>query len=93
MFVKDPQAILDYTVDWTDWLKGDTISTSSWTVSPGITVGDGTNGAAAPSKTDTKTTIWFISGTLGVDYLATNRIVTVAGRTEDRTITVTVRDK
>lgn len=29
-FTKDPHAVLDYTVDWTRWLAGDTIATSAW---------------------------------------------------------------
>ena len=36
-FLKDPEAVLDYTVDWGIWLDTDTISTSNWTVPAGIT--------------------------------------------------------
>ena len=29
-FIKDPDAVLDYQADWSDWLGDDTISSSSW---------------------------------------------------------------
>ena len=36
-FNKDPNTLKDYTIDWTLWLNGDTIATSSWSVPAGIT--------------------------------------------------------
>ena len=85
-FIKDPNAVLDYTVDWSEWLDGDTISTSSWTVATGLT-------KASDSKTSTAATAWLSGGTVGVTYEATNRIVTAGGRTEDRTIYIMVMEK
>lgn len=82
-FVKDPNAVLDYTIDWSLWLDGDTISTSTWTVGSGI-VKD------LDTKTATTTTIWLSGGTLATSYTVSNRIVTVAGRTEDRTLTFSI---
>ena len=32
-FLKDPDAVLDYSVDWSKWLAGDQIETSTWFVS------------------------------------------------------------
>ena len=32
-FLKDPDAVLDYSVDWSKWLAGDQIQTSAWLVS------------------------------------------------------------
>jgi len=32
-FIKDPDAVLDYSVDWSKWLAGDQIQTSAWSVS------------------------------------------------------------
>lgn len=41
MFVKDPSAILDYTIDWSEWLPtDDAISTATWTVDPPISAGN-----------------------------------------------------
>ncbi len=80
---KDPDAILDYINDWVYWLNGDTISTSQWTADTGITV-------VSSIKTDTTATVWLSGGTVGSTYLVTNRIVTVAGRTDDRSISIRV---
>lgn len=85
-FVKDPAAVLDFEVDWTAWLDGDTISTSSWTVPTGIT-------KDSDSKTATVAKVWLSSGTAGTDYRLTNHIVTAGGRTDERTIRIQVRDR
>lgn len=78
---KDVDAVLDYTVDWSAWLDGDTISTSTWEADDGITIDSDTN-------TATTATVWLSGGTLGATYRITNHIVTAAGREDDRTITV-----
>jgi len=83
---KDPNSIIDYVIDWTDWLQGDTISTSAWTVPSGITKQSDTN-------TDSTTTIWLSSGTAGDTYVLSNRIVTVGARTEDRSFTISAAEK
>jgi hypothetical protein len=86
-FDKDPNAVLDYTVDWEDWLVGsDTIATSTWSVPSGITKDSDT-------KSTTAATIWLSGGAHGTNYALVNRIVTASGRTDDRTITVQVRSK
>jgi hypothetical protein len=87
-FEKDPNAVLDYVIDWGDeWLEaGDEISTSTWTVPTGIT-------KDSDDKTATITTIWLSGGTDGVTYDIVNRIVTTGGRIDDRTITIKVRER
>lgn len=85
-FLKDPDAVLDYQIDWEDWLDGDTISSSSWTVADGITEVTDTN-------TTTTATIWLSGGTDGASYNVVNRIVTAGGRTEDRTITIVCQER
>lgn len=91
--VKDPDEVLDYGWDWTDWLAGDTISTSIWTSPAGITVGNGGNGAPVPSNTTTTTKVWLLGGTAGLNYTLTNRITTAAGRTGDRSLVIQVRQR
>lgn len=92
-FVKDPDAILDFHFDWTDWLvNGDTILTSQIIASAGITVGDGVL-APVPSFTTTNTTYWLAGGTAGKPYTITNRITTSQGRTDDRTMTIRIQDR
>ena len=86
-FVKDPDATLDYSIDWTNWLEGDTISTSTWTVPVGLT-------EPRPDVNDgSVTTVWLAGGTVGEVYSVLNRISTVAGRTDDRTLTFTIEEK
>lgn len=85
IFTKDPNAILDYQINWATWLGSDTIDTSTWTVPTGITRTSATN-------TTTTATIWLSGGTSGTDYDLLNRIVTAGGRTEDRTITIRVEE-
>lgn len=86
LFLKDPDAVLDYQIDWSDWLGADTIATSTWTVGTGITKDSDTN-------TTTAATVWLSGGTAGMSYSATNRIVTALGRTDERTIQITVKNK
>lgn len=86
IFTKDPDAVLDYTVNWATWLDGDTISTSTWTVASGIT-------EDSDSNTTTTATVWLSGGTAGRTYAATNNIVTAAGRENDATITIKVQQQ
>ncbi len=83
-FLKDPDAVLDYQINWAAWLGTDTISSSTWTVPTGITKNSDTNST-------TTTTIWLRGGTAGTEYTLTNRIVTAGGRTADRSIVIVVR--
>lgn len=83
-FRKDPDSVLDYGIDWSDWLaSGETISTSTWTVPTGITEDSDLNG-------DESTLIWLSGGTAGTTYTLANKIVTSDGRTVERTIEIIV---
>lgn len=86
MFAKDPEAVLDYAVDWSRWLAGDEIVTSEWTVPSGLT-------KVSDSKTTTKATVWLSGGTVGQSYTVTNRITTTGGRTEERSFTIRVEER
>ena len=48
-FTKDPDAVLDYSVDWSLWLAGDQISTSEWLLE---------EGALLQQVTESNTTGW-----------------------------------
>jgi hypothetical protein len=86
-FYKDPDAVVDFAIDWSDWLPtGDTISTSTWDVPAGLT-------EDSETESTTLTTVWLSGGTAGQDYNITNQIVTAGGRTDDRTITIKVRER
>jgi hypothetical protein len=85
-FPKDPDAVLDYAGNWAAWLKGDTILTSTWDVPSGIT-------KDSDSHTSTATLIWLSGGTVGQTYLLRNRITTAAGRVDDRTIAIKIKER
>ena len=86
-FPKDPDAVLDYSVDWSSWLTGsETITASSWTVPDGIT-------KDSDSFSDDATMVWLSGGTAKNKYSLINHITTSAGREEDRTITIHVGER
>ena len=89
-FVKDPNNVEWFGVDWTERLAGDdlaevdTIDTSAWIVPAGLT-------QVAVMTTDNKTGVKLSGGTVGNTYRVTNRIVTaVNGETLDGTIEITI---
>ena len=75
-FIKDPDAVLDYSVNWEAWLSGDTISASEWTIPTGLTNDSDSFG-------DSVATVWLSSGTAGKTYSIINHITTAAGRQDD----------
>jgi len=86
-FLKDPDATLDFGFDWSDWLaRGETITASEWVVDDGIT-------EESDENTTTVTKVWLSGGTVGETYEATNRVTTSAGRIDDRTLSVRIRER
>jgi hypothetical protein len=92
--VQDPDEVLDWSRDWSEWLpEGDTIVASTWTVE-GVDDDDDnplevmtTTGFQATFD-DTTTTVWLRHGTLGVAYSVQNRITTAGGRVKDDTFII-----
>jgi hypothetical protein len=86
-FIKDPAGIIDYTIRWSSWLpSGDTISASSWIIPAGIV-------KVSEANNTIDAVIFLASGTVGVIYPITNRIVTVGGRQNDQTISILIEEK
>lgn len=85
-YIKDPDAVLDYTVDWSAWLGADTIDDLTVTAPDGITVDSSTN-------TTTTATAWLSGGTAGESYDVVFQVTTAGGRIDDRTITLMVRQR
>lgn len=83
-FIKAPDEVLDYSLDWTLWLSGDTLSTSTWTVPLGLT-------AVTSSFTTKITTQWISGGTLGTSLSVINEVTTAGGRTGERTILLQIQ--
>jgi hypothetical protein len=81
----DPDATLDYQLDWSSWLTdGEVIANSTWTVSGADQV--------TASFSDTRATIWLRNPT-GKIISATNKITTNSApvpRIDERTLLITV---
>jgi hypothetical protein len=89
--LKDPEAVLDYAVDWgAEYLSGDALLTSSWSVSP-----DEPGGAAiAGSQFDLLiATVQVGGGLAGKIYRVTNHVTTVSGREDSRSIILRVEKR
>lgn len=83
---KDPDARLDYTVNWTDWLGTDYIVSAATSVQTGLTL-------YTQAFTSTVHTIWLTGGSAGQEYNVTSRIYTNAGRIDDRTFKIKVSER
>ena len=87
---KDPQAYLDYSLDWgAEWLDtGDTVTASVWSVTPvnGLLIGD-------QPFTAEVTTVWLSGGTAGESYTVTNHITTAEGREDERSLLIEVTER
>lgn len=86
-FGKDPEDIIDYTVNWANVLGEDTINTSTWEVEEGTVTVD------SNSFTDTTTTVWVSGGVLSEKTILRNQITTDGGRTMDQSVVLRVRTK
>ena len=87
IYLKDPQAKVDYQIDWSAWLGSDTILTSTWTVPTGLT-------KVSDSHDDTTTTIVLSGGSVGSIYEVVNHIVTASGGLEDdRTLRIMIEQQ
>jgi hypothetical protein len=89
--LKDPTALLDYTVDWgAEYLSGDTLADSNWSISP-----DEPDGAAiAGSQFDLQVaTVQVAGGVPGKIYRVVNHVVTASGREDSRSIMLRVEKR
>lgn len=84
MFSKEPTEVLDFSIDWANWLGVLTITTSTWSVPLGITKDD-------DDKTTTSTLIRLSGGTWGETYELSNTITASDGQSETRSISVRIQ--
>ena len=91
LLLKDPEASLDYAVDWgAEYLTGETLSQSDWHVTPveiaGLSVVsstfDGTTARATAA-----------GGVAGHVYQLTNHVVLSSGLTDSRSIVLRVENR
>ena len=91
LLLKDPDAVLDYSVDWgAEYLLGDIIAESEWSVEP-----DELDGVAiVGSDFDaTISTVKAAGGFPGKIYKLVNRVVLDSGRIDDRSIVLRVEKR
>jgi hypothetical protein len=84
---KDPYAVLDYTLDWTNWMPdGDTITSVAVTADSGITI-DST------SNTDYIVTAYISGGTAGTIYNVEYKIDTTNGLKDSSNFRIKVLER
>jgi hypothetical protein len=84
---KAPAAVLDYQMDWSNWLAaGETISSADVSAATGLTVNPA---GKATSVAAGVVTFWLGGGTSGATYAVTVT-VTTGSRVDSRTIQVSV---
>lgn len=88
-FVKDPDAVLDYSLNWSEWVPaGDEIVNASATASPsGLTVD------SCDVDEGDITTVWLSGGEAGTTYTVVVHVTTDAGREDDRSIQIVVKER
>lgn len=83
---KDPDDVLDYTLDWSKQLvEDDTIVAVTHIVLPGSELF-----VLSENFTDTTSTCWLQAGVLNLSYSVTCRVTTSKGRQMDRTFQITI---
>lgn len=86
IFQKDPNATLDYQWNYAEWLDTDTIASHQIIVPIGLTL-------VSSTHTSSAVTAWISGGTVGKTYAVVCRITTTAGRIDDRTISLEIRER
>jgi hypothetical protein len=85
LFTKDPDAVLDYKFDWSNWLEsGEVIDSYVLTIPTGIT-------KVSDSEDNTSVTVWLSGGTAGTQYQIACKITTDStpvARVDERTMLI-----
>jgi hypothetical protein len=98
---KDPDEILDYSVDWSRFLNGATITTCVWSVDDStgtktaITAGNTVNGIQNVAQTisGSVTTINLGLGTNNIEYKFYCRITDNSGNVAERVVRLRVKEQ
>ena len=98
---KDPDEILDYSVDWSRFLDGATITTCVWSVDDStgtktaITAGNTVNGIQNVAQTisGSTTTINLGLGTNNIEYKIYCRITDNSGNVAERVVRLRVKEQ
>lgn len=97
---KDPHAVLDYGFLWQDWLEpSESISSHTITADAGITVNSSAvNGSpmtidGISHKAGSVITVWLSGGTDGTSYVVACRVSTTFGRTDERSMKISIKNR
>lgn len=89
--LKDPDASLDYAVDWgAEYLAGDALVSSSWAVSPEEPGGVMVVGSDYDLLVST---VQVAGGEAGKTYRLSNRVMTTSGRRDTRSVVLRVEKR
>lgn len=88
LLLKDPEAVLDYSIDWgAEYLIGDLIADSQWTVDPQEASGVAIAGSDFDAVTSS---VKAEGGIAGRVYRLTNHILLLSGRADSRSVVLRV---
>lgn len=89
-YLKDPQARVDYAIDWSSYLDGQTIAASAWAVTP-----DEAGGIAVETESFAlnRSAARLSGGVAGHVYRIGNRVTLSDGAIDERSITLRVEER
>ena len=90
--LKDPDATLDYSEDWTAWLAAASVVPDTIASATAVTASL-TASVDSVSFNTTKVTAWVSGGAVGEKIALVFQIVTAGGRTDERTLYLKVKDR
>jgi hypothetical protein len=91
LLLKDPDAVLDYAIDWgAEYLGGDLIADSQWSVAPDEPDGVSVAGSAFDATTST---VKAAGGLPGRIYKLINHVTLSSGRIDNRSIVLRVEQR
>lgn len=88
-WVKDPQAVLDYCLDWALWLSAEDYLVDAQFSCPNASI----TLLSSNLREDTMAIVWVAGGIVGEKVLITCHITTEQGRQDERTFELTIKEK
>lgn len=86
-YIKDPDSIRTFGINWAEFLNGLTFGTSVWTVTTGSVVID------SNTTSTTFSLVLLSGGTVGEKCALRNRVTRSDGERDDQTIYVKIKEK
>ncbi len=94
IFPKDPASIVDFSINWADWLvEGEAIAAAAWNVEPDAPGSPEALQLTSETTAGDVTSIFVGGGRAGDRYRLTCTIETDAGRTADRSLTLRIMEQ